>query len=225
MKDQTTLLRKLSKMGLPFMEPQEDFDVNQTLAEVVKSNDTRLLESFPVLLLNAAKDYCFDYLRVNQHLKDANSREKFRDLLVLSVALYGAYHLRYLWATKVKKGFTDTERTLLKKYKSPLANSSSFMCAGTELSPSRLKQMFDMYFENDAQKNQQKEGRFETLSLEYAMSQFFSPKQKDLFKKKMEGLPLTKTEKEYFSRSVKKKVVALANVELHHMAQTLVVRS
>jgi len=33
-----------------------------------------------------------------------------------------------------------------------------------------------------------------------------------LFKKRLEGLPLTKTEQEYYSRSIKKKVVALANV-------------
>ena len=53
------------------------------------------------------------------------------------------------------------------------------------------------------------------------MSQMFSPKQKELFKKRLEGLPLTKTEQEYYSRSVKKKVVALANAELHGLARKL----
>lgn len=32
---------------------------------------------------------------------------------------------------------------------------------------------------------------------------------------------MTKTEKEYYSRAVKKKVVALANPELHRLAQRL----
>jgi hypothetical protein len=59
------------------------------------------------------------------------------------------------------------------------------------------------------------------LSLEYALSQVFSPKQKELFRKKLDGLPLSKTEKEYYSRTVKKKVVALANAELHRLAQKL----
>jgi len=49
----------------------------------------------------------------------------------------------------------------------------------------------------------------------------FSPKQKELFKKRLEGLPLTKTEQEYYSRSVKKKVVALANADLHGLARKL----
>ena len=44
-----TLLERLSWLGLPLMETSEDFDVNQTLAEVVASRDTRLLEGFPVL--------------------------------------------------------------------------------------------------------------------------------------------------------------------------------
>jgi hypothetical protein len=59
------------------------------------------------------------------------------------------------------------------------------------------------------------------MSLEFALSKVFSPKQKELFKKKLKGDVLTKTEREYFSRSVKKKVAALANEELHRLAQRL----
>jgi hypothetical protein len=47
------------------------------------------------------------------------------------------------------------------------------------------------------------------------------PKQKELFKKKLKGLPLTKTEREYYSRTVKKKVVALANAELHSLSKKI----
>ena len=44
------LLNSLSNLGFQMLEPSEEFDVNETLAHVVKSNDMRLLESFPVLL-------------------------------------------------------------------------------------------------------------------------------------------------------------------------------
>jgi hypothetical protein len=60
-----------------------------------------------------------------------------------------------------------------------------------------------------------------SIYLAFALSQMFSPKQKELFKKRLEGLPLTKTEQEYYPRSVKKKVVALANAELHGLARKL----
>jgi hypothetical protein len=59
------------------------------------------------------------------------------------------------------------------------------------------------------------------MGLEYAMSQVFSPKQKELFLKKLKGNILTKTEKEYFSRAVKKKVLALANADLHRLSRKL----
>ena len=75
--------------------------------------------------------------------------------------------------------------------------------------------------EKDAEKSKQLKQKHEELSLEYSLSQLFSPKQKELFKKKLKGDLLTKTEKEYFSRAVKKKVAAIANPELHRLAQIL----
>ena len=61
-------------------------------------------------------------------------------------------------------------------------------------------------------------------SLEYALSQLFSAKQKELLLKKLRGVKMTKTETEYFSRTVKKKVLALANTELQRLAQKLLER-
>ena len=84
-----------------------------------------------------------------------------------------------------------------------------------------MKGIFELYFEEKAEKNRRRKERYEEFSLEYALSQVFSPKQKELFKKKLEGLPMTKTEQEYFSRTVKKKVVALANSELHSLSKKL----
>ena len=78
-----------------------------------------------------------------------------------------------------------------------------------------------LLIEEKVEKDRRRKDRYEEFSLEYALSQLFSPKQKELFKKKLEGDPLTKTEQEYYSRTVKKKVVALANTELHSLARKL----
>ena len=77
------------------------------------------------------------------------------------------------------------------------------------------------YFEEKAEKDRRRKQKYDELSLEYALSQVFSPKQKELFMKKLEGLPFTKTEQEYFSRTVKKKVLALANSELHSLSEKI----
>ena len=42
------------------------------------------------------------------------------------------------------------------------------------------------------------------FELEFALSQIFSKKQKELFLKKLKSGKLTKTEREYYSRSVRK---------------------
>ena len=44
------LLKNLSRLGYSLMEVRDDLDVNKTLAEVVKSKDTRLWEGFPCVV-------------------------------------------------------------------------------------------------------------------------------------------------------------------------------
>ena len=68
------LLQKVSKLGFPLFEVEERFDVNQTLAEVVKSNNARLLEGFAVLLVNAVQDKNFSYDKVRNYLTNDNER-------------------------------------------------------------------------------------------------------------------------------------------------------
>ena len=100
-------------------------------------------------------------------------------------------------------------------------NNPTLQWNDTTLDSDRAKGLFELYFEKKAAQDRRRKEKFEELSLEYALSQVFSPKQKELFKKKLEGLPLTKTEKEYYSRTVKKKVMALANAELHGLSKKL----
>jgi hypothetical protein len=92
-----TLMERLSRLGLPLMETSEEFDVNQTLAEVVKSRDMRLWEGFPVLLVNTATNLLFDYECVVKNLTSKVEREAFRALLLLSLALYEFYPLSFYW--------------------------------------------------------------------------------------------------------------------------------
>jgi len=97
------LLENLGRLGFPLMEAVADFDVNETLVEVVKSRDTRLWEGFPVLLANAAQEYSFDFNQVLTSLKNKAEREDLYTLLMLSLALYQHYHLSFLWANEIKR--------------------------------------------------------------------------------------------------------------------------
>jgi hypothetical protein len=62
----------------------------------------------------------------------------------------------------------------------------------------------------------------DNADLEFALSQIFSKSQKELVRKRLMGDKLTKTEREYYSRVVKKKLFALANLSLHRLANKLI---
>jgi hypothetical protein len=214
------LLDNLNRLGFQLMETSADVDANKTLAEVVQSKDTRLWEGFPVLLANAARDYNFDYNQVQQFLTKKEQQD-FRTLLLLSLALFQHYHLSFAWSNRLKKTFSQQDLARLKKLRKSLSQDNKVSVGNRRFDPSRLKQAFNNYFEQDAEKTRRLKERHEELSLEYALSQLFSPKQKELFQKKLKGEVLNKTEKEYYSRTVRKKVSALANPELHRLAQKL----
>jgi len=218
--DDQKLLNSLSKLGFPMFEPSEDLDVNETLAEVVKGNDTRLWEGFPVLLSNAADSYQFNSAQVEEQLPTKDLKEQYHRLLLLAAAVYSYYHLSFSWMTKLKKDFSKKDQDLVKAWRNALVHNQAPSWA-EDFDAERVKGLFELYFEKKAEKNKRRKVKYEEFSLEFALSQVFSPKQKDLFKKKLEGDPLTKTEQEYYSRTVKKKVVALANSELHSLARKL----
>ena len=215
------LMGKLSRLGYSLMEVRDDFDVNKTLAEVVKSKDTRLWEGFPVLLANAAEEYNFNYDQVQKNLTEEQERKDFHALLLLSLALYQYYHLSFVWSQQLKESFSNEDLAQLQKLRNSLVQDTSASLANKNFHASRLKETFNNYFVHDAERTKLLKEKDENLSLEYALSQLFSPKQKELFKKKLKGEPFSKTEREYFSRTVKKKVSALANSELHRLAQKL----
>lgn len=215
------LFENLDRLGFSLMEPKEDFNANKTLAEVVKSKDTRLWEAFPVLLANAAQEYSFDNDQILKNLIKREDQENFQNLLLLSLALYQYYHLSFVWSNQLKKQLSDQEAVRLQKFRNNIAHGDVFYVGKKRFIPDRLFEIFNNYFKKDAEKTKQLKEKYEALSLEYALSQLFSPKQKELFKKKLNGEPLNKTEKEYYSRTVKKKVSALANPDLHRLAQKL----
>ncbi|MBU0675876.1 MAG: hypothetical protein KJ950_14660 [Proteobacteria bacterium] len=203
------------------MEVRPDLDVNQTMAELVSRKDMRLWEGFPVLLVNGAEDYSFSYDQVLALLGTEEDRRNFHTLVLVSLALYRHYHLAFVWSNQLKKGLAEDDLKLVGELASALARDQSFPVGETLFDSNRLKTMFNRYFEQNAEKARQLKEKHEELSLEFALSRLFSPKQKELFKKKLAGEVLTKTEREYYSRTVRKKVAALANPELHRLAQKL----
>jgi len=215
------LLKRLSKLGFPLFETDTDFDVNETLAEVVKSKNMRLWEGFPVLLVNANKKGEFDYNMVDSLLENDEEKSTFSHLVLLSLSLYRYLHLKFNWVNDLYNNLSLKKKSFVQTSSDYYRKNLDFEVSGQRLNPQRIEDMFNNYSEGKKTDKGNLKPMPEELSLdlEYALSQVFSPKQKELFFKKLKGEKLTKTEKEYSSRTVKKKAAALANSELHTLAK------
>ena len=102
-----------------------------------------------------------------------------------------------------------------------LKQEGAFTFNDQVLSSEKMKETFENYFQVPKESLNELLSVKEDFDLEYSLSQVFSPKQKELVLKKLKREKLSKTEREYFSRVVKKKLLALANPHLHRLAQRL----
>lgn len=215
------LLERVGKLGFPLVETEEKFDVNQTLAEVVKSNNARLLEGFTVLLVNAVRDDNFSYAKVQDYLTEDKDKNLLKELFLLSLSLYKVLNFYFNLPKSLYEKLSAEDLTKMKEFRNCLTHDANFNVMGYTFSPERLKDVFAAYLKNEVEEVKKQTEKQEDFSLEYALSQVFSPKQKELFLKRVKGLELNKTEREYFSRTVKKKLFALVNPELSRFAKLL----
>lgn len=217
----TELVKKIRELGYPLFETEKLLDTNETLAEVVKSKEPRLLEGFPLLLANILKKNLFDYRMIQIHLKSEVEKRNLQNLIVMSLALYKYLELKFSYIDIVHRS-DYFDKKLFDKFLNHFKEKKDLPGGGGKLSSVRIVNTFKNYFKNSELDFKSYVKMRDEFDLEYAMSHVFSKKQKELFMKKLKGEKMTKTEREYFSRSVKKKVMALANSDLHKLATKLV---
>ncbi len=215
------LLENMSRLGYPLFNVVESFNSDETLAQVVKAQNGRYWEGFPVLLANVVKEGGFNYAQVEGYLNDPQEKKRLNDLFLLSLALYEFNKLKSKWVKNLFALENEAQREKVQLYKKALMENVEIKVGNDLLDAQRLKNAFQSYFSLQAAEVREFSRKHDELSLEYAFSQIFSLKQKELFNKKLKGDLLTKTEKEYFSRVVRKKVVALANFELHQLSKKI----
>ncbi len=214
----SNLLRSVADLGLQLFETDEAQDANLTLADVVRSKEMRLWEGFPVLLVTSAERGLFDYREVARHLTRPSHKSHLASLTAMSLALYESLKLRFAWTDRTHSSLPKQAQQRVPRLRDKLKREADFKVGPYVMSSVRLKHTFAMYFRDTQTKLDQFVSLKEGYSLQYAMSQVFSPRQRELFLKQLKRERLSKTEREYYSRVVKKKVLALANAQLHRLA-------
>lgn len=220
--EKENLLKRLALLGFPLLEVEKDEEANSTLAALVESHDRRLWEGFPIVLANSAEKGLFDYDKVEEQLKSPSDKVNLVSLIELSLALYKTLGLKFSWVDKLYSLFNSEDmKQAYEKYLVAFKSNQDLTVWNSSMSSQRVKATFDNYFRQTQAHLDDLLSVKEVMGVEYSLSQVFSPKQKELFLKKLRNEKMTKTEKEYFSRLVKKRVLALANPELHRLAQKL----
>ena len=222
------LNERIAKLGFPLLKMDPRSEANRTLAEVVRSKDARLWKRFPVMLANAVDANLFDYEQLrNTYLHTRAEVSEFDCLMDLSLALYRVSDLDKSWLEYLKQCVRKEKAPEPEELVVKLKNDRQLNVCGCWMSSERLMTAFRNYYVHGrvgTAVGKSHRAVSELLSaklagdLDYSMSQIFSTKQKQLVLKKFQGEKLTKTEREYFSRTVRKKLLALANQELHQLA-------
>jgi hypothetical protein len=210
----------LSQYGYSLIHPDRVTDPNELLVALSKSKDLRLLEGFPVVLANALEK---DAERLNlaateQRLKNRYICKRFHELVALSSSIFKVFGLEKLSQATCPKGFADEKRQA--EIRDSVVNNGPLAIGKVELDVERVKNTFLRYYLHGREEKlaENKSKLREEFRQEFFLSLFFAPKQRDLLNKKLRGESLNKTESEYFSRVVKKKLMALVDPDLQRMA-------
>lgn len=209
------LEKKAAELGFRPADSGPRSDANRTLAEVVQSRDQGLWEAFPVMLAGAAEAGEFSYEATACALGESEQNH-LKLLVFASLGLYENLGVKFKWT---KRLFGDFPARLINHYRDRLSAAPELLIGDVRLLPENIRENFLKRPKQAAGAAKRPVEAGEQLDLELAVSRIFTQRQKELFLKKLRRKKMTKTEKEYFSRVIKKKAQALANEDLHRLAR------
>ncbi len=226
--NESALLSGLAQWGYPMLQVLPENEPEDVLLNLLRQKDMRLLEGFPVVFYHMLQEK--PETRWERESWDPRAEMKspvlFVTMVLGSLFLLEGQKENVQFLKRTRKildqfpEFEDLEKKFREAFQKNLPWKVRSGETAYELSPERFKKTFTRYKEKTYAPEAEQQ-KFQ-LEREWLLSELFTPKQKELMRKKMEGKKLTKTEKEYFSRVVKKRLRALADEQLHQLAQKLV---
>jgi len=212
---------QLSALGVDFLGAGRPLDAGKALAEAAGKKELRYWEVFPVLLANAGELGTLDHARARKEARSNGTEKAFDSLVCLSLGLFKTLGYKFGWAGALLKSLSSKNQEQAAVFEEAFKKGTDIRVAGKLVSSERVQVAFQRYFSSATSSLNGLLAKKEEFGLEYALSQVFSPKQKELFLRKLKGEKLSKTDNEYFSRTVRKTALALANPELHRLAREL----
>ena len=198
------------------------------LDALASSNDPALVVRFPVVLSICARNGVSlnSHALFSKYWESSPKKKNLEKLLLISGELFDLEGIesppnlkKIVRSLKAKYGSLQSERLL---------SLSSGMTIRIKDIQNTLKD-YSVKIKNAAQESAggTLDGELQTEMLQRSselnacLDRLFSPRQKDLVFKKLDGQAFTKTEREYYSRVVRKKLKAIANSQVGYIATKL----
>ncbi|MCK4784137.1 MAG: hypothetical protein KAV87_10325 [Desulfobacteraceae bacterium] len=219
------LITALGELGYHLFTPEKERLSSKKVCDVLDklsgSEDSRLIEAFPVVLANCAHRGIKLDIRglLSRYNRGNQRRANLEKLIMVSSDLLAQEGLDKL------EGLDGTVEPLRVKYGDLLKEEVLDLGKHRFVSIERLRNSLRRYEidlgRSESVRERDRRKQLRSFQLDLHLSTLFPPKQKELVLKKLKGDPLSKTEQEYYSRVVKKKLEGLANGELRKIALAL----
>jgi hypothetical protein len=190
------------------------------LDALASSDDTAVVARFPaVLAICARRGLALNSQALfSRYWETSPKRQNLEKLLLISAAIFS------LQGLKAPKNLDKIAESLKPKYGELLPAGEFQLSSGMCISIKDLQNTLKAYTGSQIKPPaiQAKKSPLNADSLDVYLDRLFSPKQKELVLKKRDGQAFTKTEREYYSRIVRKKLNAIASEKLVELARKLV---
>ena len=225
------LYRDLEEWGYSLLRPQEGADPAELLKELVRAEEARLLEGFTVVLCSGLRrepPVALSFERIEESLASSGEKKRFR-LLVgitwqLMLMLPDAREQRQLLSDYLDKN----DPNVLAEVRKAFAEGKSLNAGRTKLSVERLQTTFSNYVlaaeKGERERLSEQIERAREISFNESLNDLFSERQVEIIRKVLARQTLTKTEREYYSRIIKKRMAAIANADLQTLAASVLGR-
>jgi hypothetical protein len=202
---------------------QKNLDDNQIIVildALANAGDAGIVVRFPaVLAICARRGLVLNYQALfSRYLETNPKRQNLEKLLLASAMIFN------LLGLEPPINLTEIAASLKSKYGDLLSRGKFQLSNGRHITLQGLRHSLKAYTADrlKSQAHQDKTPLSPSNTLDVYLDRLFSAKQKELVFKKREGRGLTKTEREYFSRIVRKKLEAIANEEVVGLARELI---
>ena len=190
------------------------------LDALASSDDTKVVARFPAILAICARRGLAlnSQALFSRYWETSPKRQNLEKLLLISAAIFN------LQGLKAPKNLDKIAESLKPKYGELLPAGEFQLSSGMCISIKDLQNTLKAYTGGQLKPSaiQAKKSPLNADSLDVYLDRLFSPKQKELVLKKRDGQAFTKTEREYYSRIVRKKLNAIASEKLVELARKLV---